>query len=396
MKTLAVLALLFSSVFIFSPSFAMNKNAGSMPSAEVRGVWVDKGDLYKGREWMVSMLDKLSSAGFNTVCLPLFYKGYVSYPGSKYVPQDPKLTADPDIIPFLIQEIHKRGMTAQAWTEYGFGTHHTKDITEKTHGAILDAHPELTAIDANGLPYEQIKEWGYFYGMCPSNPKSHEILGNIFLEAMSKMPFDALNLDRMRYANTKFCFCPYCREHFAKDTGYALPEKGLPDGTVLKAFMDWRKTQVSKFVAALAPQVRKMRPNVKITAAVWYAGELDNMGQDWPLWLSNGFIDLAMPMIYWPGNDGVVQATLNLSGDPSKVAVGISSEDCNAKEVARQITFARNAGAGGVMIWFLSPLEGQIAELSSTVFAPKEAVKPGQDSKARAAKAIKALKPAAR
>src|SRR5947208_1801511 len=82
-----------------------------------------------------------------------------------------------------------------------------------TTGKILDAHPELLSMDFAGRRSIH-RSFGDFYSMCPSNPRTHEILATLYAEAVRKYPCDGLNLDRIRYADTGYCYCDYCKATF--------------------------------------------------------------------------------------------------------------------------------------------------------------------------------------
>ena len=340
------------------------------PAVESRGVWVDKSDLYKGKEYLLSALDSLKNANFNTLYLPVWHKGWVTYPGSAYAPIDPDIEKiDPQMLSWLINEAHKRGLMAQAWTEYGFGTYYTPDAAaDPSRGAILDKNPELTAVDSDGNPYEHIKEWGYFYYLCPVNPASQEILMALFSEIVAKFPFDALNLDRIRFPNEKFCFCEYCKKQFLADTGYALTPDIFSDQQRLAAFRSWRKARVTDFVAKLREKIKAARPGMPMTAAVWYDSELDNKGQDWPAWIKNGYLDFALPMIYWPNNYATIYASTALVKDKKRMAVGISADACTKEELNRQVQYIRLMNLSGTAFWSLNPLLKITDYLRGTVF----------------------------
>ncbi len=337
---------------------------------ESRGVWVDKSDLYKGKEYLLAALDQLKAANLNTLYLPIWHKGWVTYPGSAYAPADPDMAkVDVKLMSWLIDEAHKRGFMVQAWTEYGFGTYHTPNaLTDPSRGAILDKRPELTSVDKDGRPYEHIPEWGYFYSMCPVNQASQDIVIALFTEALKVLPFDALNLDRMRFANANFCFCDHCKKKFREDTGYELDSSIFDDPERLASWRAWRKAQVTAFVGRLRAAVKDARPGMPVTAAVWYDTELDNMGQDWPAWLRKGYLDFAVPMVYWSGNDATVDGSAGLAPARGKVGVGISAADCPKEEVARQVRHARAKKMGGVAFWYLNPLLGMADYLKAEVF----------------------------
>jgi uncharacterized lipoprotein YddW (UPF0748 family) len=281
----------------------------------------------------------------------------------------------------------------QAWTEYGFGTYHTADAaSDHSRGVILDKDPGLTAIDKDGKPYEKIADWGYFYHMCPANPVSHGILSDLMVEIVTKLPFDALNLDRVRFPEDTFCFCEHCRKQFLADTGYKLDPSIYSDGVRLAAWRKWRKARVTDFMALLKKKLAAARPGMPVTSAVWYDSELDKKGQDWPEWMRKGYLDFAVPMIYWKDNDVTVDGTAALAPAGTKMAVGISAEDCGKEEVRRQVEHARAKGLGGAAFWFLGPLLDMTDYLHATVFQEPALPRAGVERKPAVKKAVSAGK----
>lgn len=336
---------------------------------EYRGVWVDKSDVYKGKEYLTQMFDKITSANLNAVHLPVQHKGYVIYPNSKYLPQDPEvLKKDEEILKWMIDEVRKRKLQVVAWPEYGFYAYHTLDITtDKSRGAFLDKYPELTAIDINGKPYLQ-NRWGYFYSLCSSNPQSHEIMINLLTEIITLYPFDGLDLDRIRYPTKDFCFCPYCKENFKKDTGFELDQQEIEKERVKKAFYAWRKQQLNKFMEKLTTKVRELRPNILITAYVWSPDEIDGKGQDWPTWVQKGYLDLVTPSMYMGDMTGIIEESLKLIPSPGLMMCGLSAEDKSSEELAMQIELARKKQTRGVMLWYLGKVIDDLDYLGKTVF----------------------------
>jgi uncharacterized lipoprotein YddW (UPF0748 family) len=348
---------------------------------ETRGVWIDKSDVYKGKESLLAMFDKLTAAKFNLVCLPVMHRGEVLYPRSKYLPQDKKAAAlDPDILQWLIEQAHQHGLMVESWPEFGFYAYWTKDANKDiSRGVILDKYPALTAIDINGLPYLHNQAWGDFYSFCPSNPKSHRIMINLLCESIEKYKpahrshlgaggFDGLNLDRIRYPTKDFCFCPYCKKQFKKETKLVLSKESLANEETLNAFYTWRKEQLNKFMKQISKKVRHLQPNLLITADVWTPDEINGKGQDWPTWLKKGYIDIAIPMMYYENITEGLTNSVNIAPDSNRVLAGISAEVNSSEQLVNQIEFARKKNCGGVVVWYLGKLDDDLEYLKSTVF----------------------------
>lgn len=373
------------SVFNFFRLFAAG---GDVIQVETRGVWVDKSDVYKGEKYLTEMFDKLTTANFNAVYLPVQYKGYVIYPDSKYLPQDPdvakfereiygklgrkedeKMRFERSTLKWMIDEAHKRRLHVEAWPEYGFYAYHTRDArSDPSRGPLLDKNPELTSIDINGQPYLHHPQWGDFYSLCPSNPESHEIMINVLCEAITRYDFDGLNLDRIRYPAKDFCFCPYCKEHFQKDTGFELTKENIEKEEVKKAFYEWRKKQVNKFMEKLSEKVRLPRPALLISAYVWTPEEIDAKGQDWPTWVKKGYIDVVIPGMYFGEIEAYIDASKRIIPNPRLMLCGISAEVNSSEKLAEQIELVRKKNASGVVVWYLGKAADDLDYLKSTVF----------------------------
>ncbi|MDI6783926.1 MAG: family 10 glycosylhydrolase [bacterium] len=355
--------------FIILLLLLFTRGVGTELPIETRGVWIDKSDVYKGKESVIAMFDK-PAANFNTVYLPVLHRGYVIYPNSKYLPQDAKASeVDKDILPWMIEAAHQRGLLAESWPEFGFYAYHTKDASKDTsRGVILDKYPELTAIDVNGQPYLHNQDWGDFYSFCPSNPKSHRIMINLLCEPITRYQFDGLNLDRIRYPTKEFCFCAYCKKYFQKETGFALTKANLDNQHDRKAFYTWRKERLNKFMKKLSAKVRKLRPEMLITADVWIPEEINAKGQDWSHWLKKGYIDIAIPMMYWENIEPGLNDSLKISSDSRRILAGISAETNSSEQLVNQIELARQKNCGGVVIWYLGKLDDDLEYLRTAVF----------------------------
>lgn len=358
---------IFSFIVLF---FGITLLAGAQPATtETRAVWLDKSDLFKGQAHLNQLLNNLREANFNTIYVATYFRGYVAYPKSQYLPQSPELKGE-DILLWLIPEIHKQGMSAEAWTEYGFYAFHTPDASKtESRGVLLDKFPELTAINETGVPYIHRAQWGDFYSLCPSNPKSHELLIDIFLETIRRYPFDGINLDRIRYPSEKFCFCPYCKEQFQKERGIEL--RPFPaESTARKTWDQWRQRQTERFVARLAARLRSARPGIAITSAVVPPAEMDSKGQGWYRWLLNGYIDAAVPMLYQADQlEANLKTIRRAVGPQSRVICGLNADGVNPESLLRQITIARRNQCQGIAIWYSGAIADDLPLLKSGPFA---------------------------
>jgi len=322
-----------------------------------RGVWLNRSELFAPREELLKLLDDLKAANITSVYINTYFRGCVVYPDSEFLPIFAE-ASEPDVLSWLIPEIHRRGMRAESWVEYGFYAFHTPDAskTEK-RGVFLEKHPELTAVDSSGRDHIHNTQWGDFFSLCPANPKSHELLGNLFVEGIKRYPFDGINLDRMRFPNENFCYCEYCKTQFQKDTG--IPLKPYPaDSPEYKTFISWRESQLDTFIKTWAPRFRDARPGLKVTMAALPPDMMESHGQNWDHWLEQGWVDAAMPMLY--GEKGFEDRIRILSKFPrwDRIYPGVDAHGLSPEVIQRQIRFLNKEGAQGCVLWY----SGQIAD----------------------------------
>ncbi len=118
---------------------------------------------------------------------------------------------------------------------------------------------------------------------------------------------DGLHWDYIRYPDGHTCYCAGCRARFEQTLGKGAapwPESTRKDAQVRKAWLDFRRKQVTAVVAAAAVQARAARPGIKLSAAVYTSlpRHREELGQDWKLWCEQGYLDLVCPMNYTPNS----------------------------------------------------------------------------------------------
>jgi len=72
------------------------------------------------------------------------------------------------------------------------------------------------------------------------------------------------------------------------------------DDSLREQWLDFRRRQITEVVAAVAQRAKKIRPGIKISAAVFRNWPVDrnSVGQDWKLWCDRGYLDFVCPMDY--------------------------------------------------------------------------------------------------
>lgn len=337
---------------------------------EERGIWLNRSEMFGPKEDLIKLLDQLEDANFTSIYINTFFRGTVIYPDSEYLPQFEGVS-EPDILEWLIPAIHERGMRAEAWMEYGFYAFHTPDAdATENRGAFLNEHPELTAVAADGMRYLHNEQWGDFFSLCPANPKSHELLGSVYVEALSRYPFDGINLDRIRFPNENFCYCDYCKKHFEKDTGMVL--KPYPEGSEGRMkFNLWRSNQTSRFMSKWAPKFKATRPDLTVSLASLPPDMKVSHAQPWDEWMGNGILDAAMPMLY--GTANFENRVNTILGYPNSTMIfpGVDAHNLPPETVMEQLRTIRLNGGRGCAIWYSGQVQDDLPLLKTGPFAIK-------------------------
>ena len=326
---------------------------------EVRAVWVPTDFLEMSPEKQDLALAALASAGLNTICINTQWRQWVQYPGSNFLLQSPLESTNVLAVDTLVAAVQNKGMRAEAWPEYGFYSSYNKD-TSGSQGGLATRYPALAAIDKDGHNSFYNPTYGYYTSLCPANPESHKLLIGLYSEMLELYPFDGLNLDRIRFPNTDFCYCSYCRKQFAEDTGTSLTvfAEGSADW---QTWMKWRETQVTTFMRELSSTIRTNFPGRTITACAVPLEEMEAKGQNWPEWVKLGYVDAVVPLIYSAsvGMEAAMAAITELVPDQSRVIYGLLPWE----GVGDQITKIRQAGARGYSVWHIGTLNATVRDV---------------------------------
>ncbi|MCK7504629.1 MAG: family 10 glycosylhydrolase [Desulfobacterales bacterium] len=125
-------------------------------------------------------------------------------------------------------------------------------------------------------------------------------------EIVSKYNVDGIQLDYIRYPFQKpsylMGFNPAGRQKFEIESGLKLDKI---DSNLIKTWNIWKAKQVSRFVQEASVKLQRIKPDIKISAAV-FGGDresrMTSIQQEWELWTQNGWVDILNPMIYASNN----------------------------------------------------------------------------------------------
>lgn len=342
--------------------------AQSMPvrPVEARAVWLDRGTIVAARspDGLAAIFDKLRQAGVNVVYFETNNAGFCTYP-TKVSVQNPEIVGwDP--LATAIKEARKRGMEIHAWIwTFAVGNLRHNPIVNKEHdypGPVLSSKDFSWALArSNGalLPNNQPEFW-----IDPANSEGREFVKSLASEIVTNYPVDGLQFDYIRYPfngkGTEMGFDWAGRMRFERETGLNLDK--LDDET-RQVWQAWKIAQVSSFVQETSQILRKIRPGLRISAAVYATPRRlrsGNIQQEWETWVANGWVDTLNPMTYVPSakelaiNAGYVRESTE---DKALVYPGLSIRQLDTAGLIEQLDTSRAIGTLGTTMFAVAQLD---------------------------------------
>jgi uncharacterized lipoprotein YddW (UPF0748 family) len=348
-----------ATLFIMLPGIRLT---GAIPQSghfKGRGVWAGPRDAGTTEESVIQFAEQLHKAHINTVIMELKAGGGLCWPSTEFPEAVVPRYKEFDMPALLIRECHKRGIEVHAWFF---------DFAEGADSWVTRQHPEWLALNPEGKPTTSEILRGRPYRlawMCPARRPGYtdQYLIPVIKDFVRRYDVDAIHHDYVRYpgdlAPDRYCFCDYCLEHIPQYAAYVsktypneafLPpfdrphleahwEKGprvlpanwndysremksrfllggsfFPGGNhdLDHFFYEYRIDAVKDFVRDVFHEVRKIKPQIEVSAAVFKDPILSGrfIGQDWRQY--SDWVQYAMPMDYRSHFAGDFETHLNL------------------------------------------------------------------------------------
>jgi len=315
------------------------------PTVEIRAIWVNADAIPKTDSEIRELVRKYHRANINVLLPEVIARGYAAYP-TRLLARDPRFAGAVDPLPPMIDEAHKLGMEVHPWV-WVFRAGYTNN-----RGAILTAHPDWVMLNKYG---EDLSANGGLW-ISPNIPAAREFLACLYADLVLKYDVDGLHLDYIRYevqSPTPYGYSPMARCEFERQYGIdPLDVERLSTNQIL--LNKFRERQINSFVQKISTQIRAIKPNVKISAAVGsdpITARL-NLLQNWPNWVANGWVDFITPMAYTANDDTFKRlVTDQVSAAEGKTLVvpgiGLHVQKDKPEQTAGQIDIARQLGAAG-------------------------------------------------
>lgn len=249
---------------------------------EFRGVWAHDAAGIRGLPWSESVA-ALKAAGINHLFANLLWGGAAFYPSEVL----PTVSGQHDFAREVTAAGKQHGVKVHAWMVLWSLQHAPDDFvaTMRAAGRLQQDHT------GKELPW-----------LCPSHPENRKLTTAATIEIVQRYPLDGFHLDYIRFPDANACFCSGCRQRF--ETARNLPLQQWPadvtGGKHRPAWLAWRRGVIDTMVAELHQAVKRTKPEMPVSAAVWsgWPSVRDSIGQDWPAWGQQGWIDFFTPMNY--------------------------------------------------------------------------------------------------
>lgn len=355
---------------------------------EVRALWVVRTTL-TSPDKIRQMVDAAADNGFNTLIVQIRGRGDAYY-ASRIEPRALELKDQPpafDPLAFTLSEARKRGLSVHAWLNTSLLANLDALPAHPDH--VYNKHPEWLAVpkpiarelyrlSPRDAAYGQkIVEWskanraeleGLYTG--PANPKVREHIYRIWMDVLKHYPVDGLHFDYVRFASPDF---DYSRTSLAQFQKWLTPQLTKEERRELKValkqdplaaaesfpakFADFQRAQVTALVERIYRAVKKRRPDVLVSAAVFANDEnaYTRRFQDWRQWLQMGILDVACPMAYTT-DTAVFQKQIEVAvttahGANRAVWAGIGAYRIPSDSAIEKINVARSLKSEGFILF---------------------------------------------
>ena len=315
---------------------------------EHRAFWCHSArGLGGGHNWD-SSIRFLKGTGFNTI-LPNLCWGGVAFYDSKVLPVSPDVAARGDALKECLAACRKYGVKCHVWKVcWNMGSH--------TSAAFEERMAATNRVQV-GFTGAVKRRW-----LCPSSPDNQRLEIDAMCE-LARKGVDGIHFDYIRYPDMGHCFCAGCRARFEAFVGGPVPNwpaQVRADAALKLKWAEFRASNITKVVRTVAERVRAESPGVQISAAVFRspATDADTVGQDWPRWCREGWLDFACPMDYVE-SAAMFKSQIRMQKEAvgkAKLYPGIglscwTNDGEDAVRLAKQIQAVRDLGLGGFTVF---------------------------------------------
>lgn len=361
---------------------------------EVRAVWLDRGTLVEAGspQGLAQIFDQLQASGINVVFLETINAGYTIYPSRVAAEQNP-LIRGWDPLEVGVKLAHERGMELHAWMwTFAVGNmahNRLLGLPPTDMGPVLRHHPDWVNIDNYG---RRIQPNSGKMFLDPANPAARNYLLSLIDEISDRYDVDGVQLDYIRYpfqdmaGGFTFGYGSAARQQFKAQTGVD-PVTLQSRSPLWGQWLEFRKTQITEFVASAADLLRRQHPDVALSVAVFPFPTHERnakIQQDWETWAKAGDVDMVVLMSYALDTNRFQDLTQPWLQDPelqsTLIIPGIHLPHLGEVETLDQVQFLRDNASAGYALFAMDHLEETLrSQFHPTVTSAMDQTLPHRD-----------------
>ena len=260
---------------------------GSAPgrAGEHRGVWDASGTGWYPGDWDRTCRE-LKAHGVTEIYPRMLTAGAANYP-SAVLPSSYLYRQHGDLLQECLTAAHRHGLKVHVWM-----------MCWKLESGPASFKKQM---EASGR-LQKNDQGDFIPWLNPAVPENIEHQLRAVREILERYPVDGIHLDYIRYPSIKTCFSDASKKRFSEWLG--REPVGWPQAAMRGALRDtyrrFRVDQINLFVRSVHREVKKLKPDVVLSGAVFGAwpGCRNTVAQNWIKWLKAGEMDYVVPMNY--------------------------------------------------------------------------------------------------
>lgn len=353
---------------------------------ETRALWVVRYTM-TSPESVKELVEKAKSHGFTDLVVQIRGRGDAFYTSSIEPRADALMTQPVSFDPLaqVIKQAHASGIRVHAWINMFLVADVEKLPTSPKH--LIYRNPErlMTPKKLSRELYKVNPTSPYYFKRLleftranrveveglyssPAHPGVRDEIYRVWMEVASKYDVDGLHFDYVRYPNAQYDYgkssLDLFKSHIDKKlspierrslTIQAANNPFVYSDRYFEEFSQFQRDQVSDLVSKIYTGVKRIKPNVLISAAVFAdnAYAYGNRFQDWKLWVKRGNLDIVCPMAYTTDTEVFrkqISEAVKIAGG-SRVWGGIGAYKQSAAGSLEKIRATRDIGTGGFVLF---------------------------------------------
>lgn len=268
------------------------------------GLWMTRWD-YRTPTDVSQAIERAASLGVTDVFWQVrgqadaFYRSPFEPWGEELLADLPAGVTDPgfDPLELAVVQAHARGMRLHAWVNVMPLWKNKTPPRSKSHPFYT--HPEWRLSDQTGT-LQPLND--HYVIVNPVLDEVQDYLVGIIADIVDRYAVDGIHLDYIRFVSESldqrlvYPGDPKSLALFAAASG----RTGVNTEDDQRAFRAWKRNRITDLVRRIGTEAVRRRSGVAYTAAVWRdptIGQVQYL-QDGAMWLREGTLDAAMPMIY--------------------------------------------------------------------------------------------------